>query len=58
MLINLTKDLLDSRQSRLLALAGGLLDQSKGPFSASDRRLGIIFSVGVGGLDEAVGSVA
>jgi hypothetical protein len=58
MLIDLTKDLLDSRQPRLLALAGRLLDQSKGPFSASNRRLGIISSVGVGGLDVAVGSVA
>lgn len=57
-LINLTKGGLDSRQSRLLALAGRLLDQSKGPFSASDRRLGIIFFVGRGGLDVAVGSVA
>lgn len=58
MLINLTKDLLDSRQPRLLALAGRLLDQSKSPFSASNRRLGIVSSVGVRGLDVAVGSVA
>jgi hypothetical protein len=58
MLINLTKDLLDSGHSRLLALGGGLLDQDKGLFSASNRRLRIISSVGVGSFDVGVGSIS
>lgn len=57
MLIDLTEDLLDSRHPRLLALARRLLDQGKGPLSAPDGGFGVISSVGVGGLDVAVGGV-